>query len=77
MAKTGEMNQQWEIVYLDEMKDKGAKVELKGGVDGDLNEKFGLHHMRPFFVVSALDSERYLDLVGRNMVIKTPNGRNT
>jgi len=29
----------------------------------------------PFYVISALDSGRYLDLVGNNMVIKTPNGR--
>jgi len=33
---------------------------------------------RPFYVVSQLPSNRYLDLINnRNMVIKTPNGRNT
>lgn len=66
------MNQQWEIVYTDEI-----KPALKAGVDGDLNEKYGLHNGRPFYVVSAMDSERYLDLVGNNMVIKTPNGRSS
>jgi hypothetical protein len=33
---------------------------------------------RDFYVVSELNSHRYLDLINnRNMVIKTPNGRKT
>ena len=32
---------------------------------------------RPFFVRSDLGKGRYLDILGRNMVIKTPNGFNT
>ena len=39
---------------------------------------FGLYVERPFYIVSALPSHRYLDLINnRNMVIKTPNGRKT
>lgn len=43
-----------------------------------MNEQFGLFVERDFYVVSALPSGRYLDLINnRNMVIKTPNGRKT
>jgi hypothetical protein len=43
-----------------------------------LNEQFGLFVQRDFYIVSALSSGRYLDLINnRNAVIKTPNGRNT
>lgn len=45
---------------------------------GELNKKFGLYVERPFYIVSALPSGRYLDLINnRNMVIKVKNGRNT
>ena len=45
---------------------------------GELNKKFGLYVERPFYIVSALSSGRYLDLINnRNMVIKVNNGRNT
>jgi hypothetical protein len=43
-----------------------------------LNKKFGLYVERDFYIVSALQSHRYLDLINnRNMVIKTKNGRKT
>jgi hypothetical protein len=62
--------QQWEVVYADEWKGEPGK--------GELNEDFGLYIQRPFYIVSAMDSHKYLDLINnRNMVIKTPNGRNT
>jgi hypothetical protein len=58
------------VVYVDEWKGEPGK--------GELNEDFGLFVERPFYVVSALPSGRYLDLINnRNMVIKTSNGRNT
>jgi hypothetical protein len=45
---------------------------------GQLNEDIGLYVERDFYVVSALSSNRYLDLINnRNMVIKTSNTRNT
>ena len=46
-------------------------AELK---KGEMNELFGLKVDEPFHITTQLDSERYLDLVGRNMVIKTRNG---
>jgi hypothetical protein len=43
-----------------------------------LNERFGLFVERDFYIVSAMPSGRYLDLINnRNMVIKVPNGRRT
>jgi hypothetical protein len=39
---------------------------------------FGLYVERPFYIVSQMKANRYLDLIGnRNMVIKIANGRNT
>jgi hypothetical protein len=62
--------QQWEVVYADEWKGEPGK--------GELNEEYGLYIERPFYIVSAMGSGRYLDLINnRNMVIKTPNGRKT
>jgi uncharacterized protein YneR len=68
--KHGGLNQQWDITYADEYPDEPKKNEL--------NERFGLYVERPFYIVSQLGSNRYLDLINnRNMVIKTRNGRNT
>jgi hypothetical protein len=50
------------------------KPELK---KGDFNGVFGMSIERPFYIVSALPDERYLDRIGYNMVIKTENGFNT
>jgi hypothetical protein len=45
---------------------------------GELNEQFGLFVQRDFYIVSALPSGRYLDLINnRNAVLKTSNGRRT
>jgi hypothetical protein len=68
--KHGRINQQFDIIYVDEWKGEPVK--------GELNERFGLYVERDFFVISGLPEGRYLDLINnRNMVIKTPNGRNT
>jgi hypothetical protein len=68
-ARGSDIRQQWEVVYVDEY------TEPK---KGELNEQFGLFVERDFYIVSALSSGRYLDLINnRNMVIKTANGRNT
>jgi S-adenosylmethionine synthetase len=41
-----------------------------------LNEEFGLYVERPFYIISEMKENRYLDLINnRNMVIKTRNGR--
>jgi len=68
--KHGRINQQWDVVYADEWKGEPGK--------GEFSPRFGLYVQRPFYIVSQLPGHRYLDLINnRNMVIKTPNGRNT
>jgi hypothetical protein len=66
----GGLNQQWDVVYKDQWKGEPKK--------GELNKRFGLYVDRTFYIVSAMRSGRYIDLINnRNMVIKTKNGRNT
>jgi len=60
------LNQQWDIVYVDEMKPEPKK--------GELNTDFNLYVERPFYISTAMASGRFLDVVGNNMVIKTRNG---
>jgi len=68
--KHGKVNQRWRIVYADEYPGEPTK--------GQLNKKFGLYVERDFYIVSALSSHRYLDLINnRNFVIKTSNGRSS
>jgi hypothetical protein len=64
--KNGNEEQLFDIVYADEM-----KPELK---KGEMYEEFGLKVNEPFHVISMLPGGRYLDLVGRNIVLKTRNG---
>jgi hypothetical protein len=64
------LHQEWDIIYADEWKGEPGK--------GELNEDFGLYVERPFYVVTEMKSNRYLDLINnRNFVVKTSNGRNT
>ena len=66
--RNGKVHQRFRIVYVDEYEEEPTK--------GQLNKKFGLYVERDFYIVSALDSHRYLDnYSNRYMVIKTPNGR--
>jgi hypothetical protein len=45
---------------------------------GELNGDFGFYVNKDFHVVSALSQRRYLDFFdGRNIVIKSQNGRRT
>jgi hypothetical protein len=44
---------------------------------GELNPDFGMYVQRPFHIVSMMAAHRYLDILGRNLVIKTPNGFDT
>ena len=68
--KHGGLNQQWDVIYADEYPDEPKK--------GELNKKFGLYVERPFYIVSELGANRYLDLINnKDFVIKTRNGRNT
>jgi hypothetical protein len=67
-AKHGGLNQQWDIVYVDEWKEP---------TKGEMNEDFGLKVDTDFYIVSQLKSNRYIDVLGRNLAIKTRNGRKT
>jgi hypothetical protein len=65
----GKINQQWDVIYADKW--------IRDPVKGELNTKFGLYVLRPFYIVSRMRAGRYLDLIGRDLVIKTRNGRKT
>jgi len=41
---------------------------------GDFDKSWGLKIGTPFFLQTSLSSGRYLDMIARNMVIKTQNG---
>jgi len=41
---------------------------------GDLAKDWGMKIDTTFYIISSLPSGRYLDVIGRNMVIKTRNG---
>jgi len=61
------INQQWDLIYVKEW--------IEDPKAGEMNKYFGLKVDRTFFIVSKLGKGRYLDYLGRNMVIKTQNGR--
>jgi hypothetical protein len=65
----GGLNQQWTILYADEDEPDPKK--------GELNKKFGFYVERYFYIQSYLTTVRYLDVVNKKVVIKTPNGRNS
>jgi hypothetical protein len=55
-------NQKWQVLYLDE----AEKVQTKG-----LNEDFGFHVNRPFYIKSRMLFGRVAELVGAsNIVLK-------
>jgi hypothetical protein len=60
------LGQTWDIVYADEMPDDPKQ--------GEMAKDWGMKVDTSFYVTSNLPSGRYLDIVGRNMVIKTRNG---
>jgi hypothetical protein len=53
------INQKWKIIYVD----KAAKTETKG-----LNEEFGFHINRPFYIRSRMPFQRVAECHGRNNV---------
>ena len=63
------LNQQWDIIYVDEMKPEPKK--------GEMNDDWNLKVDWPFHIQSMMKSGRYVDRVGNNVVIKTPNNRST
>jgi len=40
---------------------------------GELNKEYGFYVERPFYIISMCGEKRYLDVIGRNVVVKTPN----
>jgi hypothetical protein len=60
--KHGGLNQQWDVIYADKWK--------RDPIKGELNSEFGMVVERDFYVVSQMSSKRYLDILGRNIVIK-------
>ena len=56
------------ILYVDV-----AKPEPTAGFNPD----FGFYINRPFYVVSELSANRYLDIVKSSLVIKTRSSRET
>jgi len=45
--------------------------------EGELNEEYGFIIKRPFHIVSQLDCHKYLDVLGKNLIIKVPDGQST
>ena len=61
------LNQQFDLIYVDKYEDEPTK--------GQLNKEYGLVVERPFYIVSQMNSHRYLEVINnRNLVIKTANG---
>jgi len=67
--KHGGLNQQWDVIYVDEM-----PAELK---KGDLNKEWGLRIETDFHISTAMSSGRFIDRIGNDVVLKTPNDRQT
>jgi hypothetical protein len=64
----GKIEQQWDLIYT-----KDWKGEPK---TGEWNRDWGFIVNKDFHIVSLLGEGRYIDYAtGRNLVIKTPNGR--
>jgi len=53
------LNQEWKVVYLD----KAKAIETKG-----LNEEFGFHINRPFYIRSRMPMKRVLESIGANNI---------
>jgi hypothetical protein len=63
------LNQKWEIIYVKDMPREPRK--------GEMNKQFGFIVESDFHLQTKMKSGRYLDRLGNNAVLKTPNGRNT
>jgi hypothetical protein len=58
-SNNGGTHQKWRVLYLD----KAGKLETKG-----LNEEFGFHINRPFYLVSQLPFNRVAEMHGNTNV---------
>jgi hypothetical protein len=66
-VKNGQIHQQWDVIYVDTWKGEPTK--------GELNEEFGLYVERPFNVISAMGSGRYLEVINNGMSSTLTHGR--
>jgi len=67
--KSNKVYQKWKIIYVKDMPAEPKK--------GELNKQFNFIVERDFYLQTLMKSGRYLDRLGNNVVLKTPNGRNT
>ena len=68
-TKNGGKHQQWDLIYVKDMPRALGK--------GDFHPDFGFIILTDFHIVSALPSQRYLDLISYNCALKTSNGFNS
>jgi hypothetical protein len=63
----GRTSQQWDLVYAKDWKGEPTT--------GEWNREYGMIVNKDFYIISTLGKGRYIDYLGRNLVIKTQNGR--
>jgi hypothetical protein len=63
----GRTSQQWDLIYVKNWKGEPTT--------GQWNRDYGLIVNKDFHIVSLLGEGRYIDYLGRNLVIKVQNGR--
>jgi hypothetical protein len=64
---SGKKEQQWDLIYTKDWKGEPTT--------GEWNRDYGLIVNKDFYIISLLGEGRYIDYLGRNLVIKTQNGR--
>jgi hypothetical protein len=67
-GNNGGKHQKWKVLYVD----KAGKTETKG-----LNEEFGFHINRPFYIVSQLPFNRVAEMLGGAQVVLKRWRKNT
>jgi hypothetical protein len=64
----GRVEQQWDLIYVQDWKGEPTT--------GQWNRDWGFIVNKDFYIISAMGEGRYIDYFsGRNLVIKTQNGR--
>jgi hypothetical protein len=66
---SGKKHQQWDLIYYKDWKGEPTT--------GQWNRAFGFIVNKDFFIISTLPKGRYIDYLGRNLVIKEQNGRSS
>jgi hypothetical protein len=63
----GRTSQQWDLIYAKDWKGEPTT--------GEWNKEYGMIVNKDFYIISTLGRGRYIDYLGRNLVIKIQNGR--